>query len=73
MMSKKIYKAVFSDGDEITRTTARNYTHAWRVRNDEFAQYGFSGSYKLANTAASSLQCRKWNAKMEVVSCELQS
>lgn len=72
-MPKNTYKAIFSDGDEKTRTTARTYTHAWRVSANGFADYGFAGSEKLASTAAFSLATHKYGSKVEIVSCEVQS
>ena len=54
-MKKHTYSATFPDGTTVTRTTARGYTHAWRVLDDAGAvtSSGFAGSLQLAENAAS--------------------
>lgn len=63
-MAKTKYKATFTDGTEITRTTDRAYTHAWRLvwTGGDLAKYagtkGFAASAELAHKAASArLSC----------------
>lgn len=51
------YTATFTNGDEITRTSHREYAAAWAVyRDGEIFHSGFSGSVDLAISAANA--CR---------------
>ncbi len=48
-----MFKAKFSDGSIKERSSANNYTHAWRVIHPKGQiETGFSSSEKGANTAA---------------------
>lgn len=56
MMKKHIYRAILPDGKEVTRTSARTYTHLVYVTSKEGKSHviGWSGSLVLAKKLASS-------------------
>lgn len=57
MATKRKLSATFPNGDVITRTTARNYSSAWRVWSDNpltrerLASNGFVGTRGFSSTA----------------------
>jgi hypothetical protein len=50
----KFYKATFPNGATLTRSSARDYSHAWgyQLQGATIGAYGFSRTQALANNAA---------------------
>lgn len=67
-MARVTYAATFANGDRITRTTERSYSHAWRAttKDGRIIQEGFAGSAALAHKAAANAAAMN-DGKVEVV------
>lgn len=76
-MTKVTYLAQFENGESLSRTSLRPYTHAWMVFDDggRLAS-GFATSLSKAETAANQAKCwypKKNGVRAEVVATTTQS